>query len=444
MSDHDLRRELEKLYVPPQNLEAEGCVLGAILRENGALLDVREHLTAADFYRASHQHIFRAMAELADKNEPIDIITLSDSLNGHLEAAGGIAYLAELADVVPTAANVGSYVAIVREAARRRQVLEAVQRAQMEVYESTDDAETIAARLTSQLTRGQAEAGGFEHISDVTNRALKDIERVSENSGVIGIRTGLSGIDIRLGGIPRGELWIIAGRPSMGKTALAGSITRGAAERGHGVAFVTIESPSEKVVTRLLAEAVGIENRDLRRAKITEADYPRIVAAAGRLGELPISWLSGERSWDRIKLRLRAYKLKHPDIGLFIVDYIGLLSIAGPKERYLQLGVVSAEAKALAVQLNVGVLLLSQLNRDVEKQADKRPRLSDLRESGNLEQDADVVGLLFRPHYYDEKADRELAELDIAKCRDGDTGVIKLRYKEELTSFSDWAPIPYA
>lgn len=437
--DADPMRELENRYtLPPQNLEAERCVLGAVLCDNGALYEVREQLTADDFYQMSHRQILRAMMDLGDKREAIDLITLSDTLaaDDHLETVGGSVGLAELADFMPSAANIGSYISIVREQAMRREVLKAARQAQAEIHESTDDAETIRARLTSRLIRQEGQEGGFEHISDVAGQTLKEIERASE--GTVGIPTGLRAIDITLGGIPRGELWIPAGRPSMGKTALAVSIARGAAERGYGVAFVTVESPSPKLVLRMLGERVGIENRDLRRGKIEELDYPRVVAAAGAIGQLPIWLLDRERSWERIKLKVRALKLRHPEIGLVVVDYIGLLSVSGAKERYLQLGIVSSEAKAMASQLDVGVMLLSQLNREVEKQADKRPRLSDLRESGNLEQDADVVGLLFREHYYNDKAHPELAEFDIAKCRDGDTGVIKLRFQRNTTSFSDW------
>lgn len=427
----------EQQPLPPQNLEAESSVLGAVLRENEVLLQVRELLLPGDFYRSAHQEIFAAMGRLSDANEPIDLVTLSDALGKKLKGAGGSAYLAELGDYVPSVANVMTYARRVLECSRLRGVLVAAQRAMTEVYEGSDDAETIAARLSSAVSVPRHEDRA-EHIADVMKQALKNIERVGSSNGLIGVPTGLGALDVATGGIPRGELWILAGRPSMGKTALAVAVSKGAAQRGHGVAFVTIESHATSLVIRMLSEATGIENRNLRRARLADSDYPLIAKAAGQIGTLPFWFKDGERSWDRIKLWIRAKKLKNPEIDLVVIDYIGLLSVAGAEKRYLELGIVSADASTLAKQLNVGIVLLSQLNRAVEKQQDKMPHMSDLRESGNLEQDADVIGLLFRPYYYDDTADESLAELDIAKCREGDTGAINLRFNRYLTSFSDW------
>jgi replicative DNA helicase len=226
----------------------------------------------------------------------------------------------------------------------------------------------------------------------------------------------------------------------MGKTALAGDIAHGAATAGHGVAFITAETPAPRIIQRLIAAATGIENRKLRRGLLNDGDFVRIAQEAGTISTLPLWLLDSERSWDRIKAKVRSLKIRQPTLALAVIDYVGLLVAPVPTgERYLEIGRISSEAKCLAIQLGIGIVLLSQLNREVESRPDKRPKLSDLRESGNLEQDADVVGLLFRNSYYDKDAhSKELTEFDVAKNRDGATGVIKLRFTEETVSFSDW------
>ena len=226
----------------------------------------------------------------------------------------------------------------------------------------------------------------------------------------------------------------------MGKTALAVTMALGAAERGYGIYFVSAESPNNKLALRMLAKASGLENRNLRRGQVSDAEITCVIKGASGLNGLPFWLLDRERSWDRIKARIRGLKLREQRLALVVIDYVGLLSAPVPKgERYLELGKISSEAKGLAMELNLGILLLSQLNREVENRPDKKPRLSDLRESGCLEQDADVVGLLYRDAYYNPVVQfRDLAELDIAKNRDGATGIVKLKFREETTSFHDW------
>jgi replicative DNA helicase len=262
--------------VPPQNLEAESSVLGGILLENEAINRVLEVITPDDFCRGSHRKIFRAMMELADRKEPVDIITLSEFIksNGDIEAVGGSSYLASLNDLVPTAVNIAHYARIVKEAADKRSLLAAVKQAEEDLYSSADDSLTIASRLNSSIPRFQnGGPEGFVHISAASVATLKAIERAYEGkSPVIGIPTGLTDLDRKLGGIPSGELWIVAGRPSMGKTALAVTIGKGAAERGYGVAFVSAESPVPKIVLRMIAEASGVESRNLRRGIVMGQD----------------------------------------------------------------------------------------------------------------------------------------------------------------------------
>ena len=281
------------------------------------------------------------------------------------------------------------------------------------------------------------------------DKTFKQIEQAYERQDpVTGIPTGLADFDNRVGGIHRGALTVFAGRPSMGKTAIAVTIAKNAAEKGYGVAFVSAESPAPRIVQRILAGASGIENRDLMRGKLTDEEFIELTRQATRVTNLPLWLLDSDRSWDRIKAKLRALKLKEPNLALVILDYVGLLSaqLHGERrlERYLEIGRISSEAKGLAIDLDLGILLLSQLNREVEGRTSKKPKLSDLRESGNLEQDADLIGLLYREIYYNENARyKDLAELEIAKNRDGCTGVIKLRFQEETVSFSDWVePCP--
>lgn len=420
--------------LPPQNLEAERAVLGACIIDNTVIPEVEAVLDPADFYFPSHHKIFDAILILSQQGQPVDLITVSDFLKGTISAAD-IAAMVE--NALPS--HVEAHARAVKETAHKRKLTEAMRQADEDLCFSADDCLAIAGRLSSTLSHLQnGGPKGFAHVSQVMTAAFKQIELAQEGS-ITGIPTGLTDLDRRIGGIQPGETWIIAGRPSMGKTALAVTIARGSAQR-DGVAFVTVESPAPKIGQRLLSEMSGIENRDLRRGRISTDQVKELVEKAAVIGNLPMWFLDSERSWDRIKANLRALKLREPRVALALVDYIGLLSAPVPRgERYLELGRISSEAKGLAMELEIGVVLLSQLNREVEGREDKRPRLSDLRESGCLEQDADVVALLYRDSYYNERAwPRQLSELNIAKNRDGATGVIKLRFNEETVSFSDW------
>jgi replicative DNA helicase len=430
--------------VPPQNLDAEASVLGAILVENETISRALEVLKPEDFYRQSHAKIFRAMMELSERTEPIDLITLTERLtgSGDLASIGGASYIASLAESTPTAANIKYYCRIVKEAADKRNLLLALRETADAIYSSADDLMTIVGRLSSYLSHlSDGTSKNFRSIDDFVIETLQRIKQAHERGSLVtGIPTGFRLYDQGLGGIHPGELVIIAGRPSMGKTAFAGDVAKGAAERGYGVAFVTAESPAREIIQRLIARATGIENRDLRRGKLEDRDFPMLVARSGILGKLPIWFLQGEQAWDRIKAKIRSLKLKQPNISLIIVDYVGLLSASLAKggERYLEIGRISAEAKNLATELEAGFVLLSQLNRVVELRGDGRPKMSDLRESGNLEQDADVVGLLYREYKYNENADNNRAELMIAKARNDDIGKIPLRFDDRTVSFSDW------
>jgi len=430
--------------IPPQNLEAEKAVLGAMLVEPRVIPELASVLKSEDFYFPSHRQIYGTILALCDRGQPVDLLTVDadlkrDSKNDYILAAD-IAAMAE--NALPS--HAAAHALLVKDASRKRNLLTLVKKTEEDIFASSDDCLTIAGSLSSALSSSQS--NGFRdcahHVSDVAVKTIKQIETAYEQKNpVVGVPTGLADLDMRLGGIHRGELDVIAGRPSMGKSALALTIAKHAAENNYPVVFVTAESPAPKVVQRLLAEASGIENRNLSRGRLSDDDIRRVITEAEWIGKLPLWFVQNERSWDRIKAIVRTMKLRQPNLSLIILDYVGLLSApVAEGRRYLEIGRISSEAKGLAIELDVGVVLLSQLNREVEGRNDKRPQLSDLRESGCLEQDADVVGLLYREAYYDELAQpRDLAELNIAKNRDGATGMVELRFQEETTSFGDWA-----
>jgi len=427
--------------VPPRDLQAEKAVLGAMLIESAIISEVASILSPRDFYYDSHRQVYEVMLSLWNQQSPVDLITVSSVL-GEQASAADIAGMA--ANAIPS--HIEAHAQAVKEAAQKRKLLEAIRQAEQDLDEPTENSLSIAGRLSSALSLLQERSpGGFLPLAEAVTGAVKDIEKAQDRRGsVVGIPTGLRDLDNPIGGIFPGELWLIAGRPSMGKTALAVTMALGAAERGYGTCFVSAESLNNKLALRMLAKASGLENRNLRRGQVSDAELSCIIKGACGLNGLPFWLLDRERSWDRIKARIRELRLREKGLALVVIDYVGLLSAPVPKgERYLELGKISSEAKGLAMELDLGILLLSQLNREVESRSDKKPRLSDLRESGCLEQDADVVGLLYREAYYNgNPPHKELAELDIAKNRDGVTGVVKLRFQEGIVSFTDWRKDP--
>ena len=427
--------------IPPQDIQAEEAVLGAMLIEPNVIPGVTSILNPQSFYYDSHRRIYEAMLTLSNQHKPIDLITVSGFLGDQVSAAD-IAGMA--GNALPS--NVQAHAQAVKEAEQKRRLLESIRQAEDDLYEPTENSLGVAGRLSSALSLMQeGSPGRFLSLAEAVTSAVKDIEQAYERKdSVVGVPTGLRDLDNPIGGIFPGELWLIAGRPSMGKTALAVTMALGAAERGYGTYFVSAESPNNKLALRMLAKASGLENRNLRRGQVSDAEIKCVIKGASGLNGLPFWLLDRERSWDRIKARIRGLKLREQRLALVVIDYVGLLSAPVPKgERYLELGKISSEAKGLAMELNLGILLLSQLNREVENRPDKKPRLSDLRESGCLEQDADVVGLLYRKAYYNEDAQfRDFAELDIAKNRDGATGIVKLKFREKTTSFHDWVEPP--
>jgi replicative DNA helicase len=422
--------------IPPQNPEAEKAVLEAVLFENESIGGLG-NLRPEDFYLQSHAKIWQAMVELSNRSEPIDLITLSDALKarGVLESVGGAAYLASLNDGAFTAANAVYHGATIKNTSKARRILKASQDAIELIYEQ-GDSESASVELVNNLLAIQQERrkGDFYQVSKPITAALKTIEKAGAGE-LIGISIGILKFDRKVGRLQPGWLFIIAGRTGNGKTILAVHIAVNAAKSGHGVAFVSAEMSAEELAQRMLSTATGVENRNLRRGIITDKDATKLAHAAGELSSLPLWFLDSDRSWTGIKSKIRSLKIREPKLALVILDYVGLIKGSNFRERYREVGEISAEAKSLAMELKVLVILVSQLNREAD---DRPPRLSDLRESGNLEQDADLVGLLFQPSKFDSSQPQDLVYLNLAKNRHGATGAIELRFKEETVSFSDW------
>src|SRR5438094_2333791 len=343
--------------VPPQNLEAESSVLGGILLENDALNVVLELLRTGDFYRESHRKIFRAMIELSDRSEPVDIIILSECLKnrGELEAVGGAAYLASCNDFVPTAVNVGSYAGIVKEQSQRRELFKLFQEAVGRV--DSEDPLILASEMTSQLLRINPTRPNVVRIDSLLRECLKDLEKAYESNGrIVGVPTGLQEFEKYYGGISRGDLVMLGGRTSQGKTSLAGTIAINAATLGYPVAFVSAESHPKKIGLRLISQSSQVENVRLQVGLLNDPDFGKITAAVGRLSDLPMWFIGGLRSWEVIKAHLRAIKLREPNLSLVIIDYVQLLSApVSEKKRYLEISKISADAKGLAVEFNAAV-----------------------------------------------------------------------------------------
>jgi len=394
--------------VPPQNLEAESAVIGAVLVDSNCINDVIAILGPQEFYRESHAKIFRAMMELSERGDPIDLVTLNDLLKAknELDAVGGASYVASCQDFTPTAVNVAYYARMVKKEFQSRELAKLFGQALERI--SFDDPLIITSEVVSQLLRINPAQSNVVHIEKIMTECLKDLEQAYESKGrIVGIPTGLHEFENRYGGISREDLVLLGARTSQGKTSLAGTIAKNTAGLGYPVVFVSAESSPKKIAMRLLSHESQIENIRLQVGILADRDFGKITAAAGRLGNLPLWFIGGLRSWERIKAHLRALKLREPNLALVIIDYAQLLSApVAEKKRYLEVSKISSEAKGLAVEFNAAVLLLSQLSRDVEKNPSKpgaqstfrKPRLSDLRESGSLEQDADIVFSSLRRH----------------------------------------------
>jgi replicative DNA helicase len=442
---------LQSAPVPPQNLDAEESVLGAMMLSPLAIGAVTEssNLSAGDFYRESHGHIYKAVLSLYAKGEPVDAITVVDELDrtSTLEAAGGADRIHELAALVPAASNAAHYARIVSEMATLRGLIRAgndIARLGFdrpgETIELVDRAESIVFDLSQQRVSTE-----FAHIDELLNESFVTITKLYEaGSDITGTASGYRELDRLTAGFQPGNLVIVAARPSMGKSALAlGMAANVAVRHDQPVALFTLEMSKSEVTQRLMCSEGKVESQRLRTGKLAVDDWPRLTAACDKLAKAPI-YVDDTASITMMEIRskLRRLKMKEPNLGLVIVDYLQLMTSGTSAENRVQeVSQISRALMVLARDLDVPIIALSQLSRAVEQRHDKRPILSDLRESGSIEQDADLVMFVYRDEYYnpEETDSAGIAELIVAKHRNGATDAIKLAFQKRYAKFSDLA-----
>ena len=435
--------------VPPQNLEAEQSVLGGILLDNAAMNAVIEVLEAKDFYSEAHRRIFQAALELSDRSEPCDLITLSNILKEkkQLDTVGGAAYLATLVDSVPSAANVTYYARIIKEKSVLRRligtatdILNRSYHAGQEVDRILDEAEHAIFEISENKIRPS-----FYPLKEILKDSFKTIERLYEKKELVtGVPTGFDKLDELTSGLQNSDLIIVAGRPSMGKTALALNIAQHAAvEEGIPVAVFSLEMSKEQLAMRMLSSEARVDSQRIRKGFLGEADWPKLTTAAGRLSDAPI-FIDDTPAISVLEMKAKARRLKaEKGLGLVILDYLQLMKGGGFSDtREQEISDISRSLKALSKELTVPVMALSQLNRKVEDRTNKRPQMADLRESGAIEQDADVILFLYRDEVYnrsDDNPDKGVAEVIIGKQRNGPVGTVKLTFQEKYTRFDKMA-----
>jgi replicative DNA helicase len=440
----------EALKVPPHSIEAEQSVLGGLMLDNDALMNVTERITAADFYRRDHATIFQAFEVLAGDAKPFDVVTLGEWLqnNEQLDDVGGMGYLAQLAENTPSAANIAAYADIVRE----RAVLRALISAGTQITESAfrtegrspeellDSAESLVFDIAEREARGRR---GFRLIKDLLVGALDRIHELFESeSALTGVASGFYELDNMTSGLQKSDLIIIAGRPSMGKTAFALNIVQHAAIKEKlSVAVFSMEMPSEQLAMRMISSLGRIDSHKVRTGDLKDDDWPRLTSAVGLLSEVKM-FIDDTAALTPGDLRSRCRRIaREQGLGLVVIDYLQLMQVPGTKEnRATEISEISRSLKALAKELECPVVALSQLNRSLEQRQDKRPVMSDLRESGAIEQDADVIMFIYRDEVYDEETmDKGIAEINIGKQRNGPVGMRKLRFFNEYTTFENLA-----
>ncbi len=444
---NDVDASLHK--VPPQNAEAEQSVLGAILLDNQALNNVLEVLEAKNFYSEGHRKIFSAIIELSDRSEPTDLITLTNILKNkkQLDSVGGAVYLASLVDNVPSAANVSHYAKIVKEKAVLRQLIGTATGILKNSYEAGTDVDQVldeAEHAIFEISENKIRPS-FYQLKNIIKDSFKTIERLYENKNLItGVPTGFERLDDLTSGLQKSDLIIIAGRPSMGKTAFALNLASHAAvEMGLPVAVFSLEMAKEQLALRMLAADAKVDSQRLRRGLIGETDWPKLTAAASRLPEAPI-FIDDTPAITVLEMKAKARRLKAENgLELVVLDYLQLMRAGGRKDsREQEISEISRSLKALAKELNVPVIALSQLNRKVEDRTNRRPQMADLRESGAIEQDADVIAFIYRDEVYNKSEDnpeKGIAEIIIGKQRNGPVGTVKVAFLERYTSFEQLA-----
>ncbi|MFC1886857.1 replicative DNA helicase [Thermodesulfobacteriota bacterium] len=451
------RKQIEKdpslYHIPPQNLEAEASLIASVLIDNTVLFDIVEILSPEDFYRSAHSKIFSAVMTLFTKNEPVDLVTLANILKeqNRLEEIGGATYLASLVDTVPIAVNAQHYARIVHDKACLRRLIQKANEISKRCFEDRGDIdETVDFAESSIFEISDSKIKpAFYPISQVIESNLDALEeRQGNKSMVTGVPTGYSEIDEKTAGLQKSDLIILAARPGMGKTALALNISRNAAvDSNVPTAIFSLEMSKEQLSMRMLSSEARIDSARMRRGFISQDDWMQITGAASTLTDAPI-FIDDSPNISALEIRAKARRLKmDKHIGLVIIDYLQLMkSHRSAERRDLEISEISRSLKALAKEIDVPVLALSQLNRKLEERSEKRPLLSDLRESGALEQDADVVAFIYRDDVYNKdenNPNQGKAEVIIAKQRNGPTGTANLTFLSAYTRFENLAPVDH-
>jgi replicative DNA helicase len=428
----------------PHSLEGERTVLGAILIENEAFHHASEILTEQDFYRKAHQQIFRRMAALSARGQAIDFVTLKEELNrtGELESAGGVTYLTSLVDGVPRATNVPYYSKIVKEKAILRNLISSANRIIQACFDEPEETESVlelAERAIFDISEESVRAG-FEPVGEIVKHSFKTVDELAERKELVtGIPSGFLEFDEMTSGLQRADLIIVAARPAMGKTSLCMNIAQHAGLTGeHTVGIFSLEMSKEQLVLRLLCGEARVDMHKLRSGFLSEKDWSRLIQAVSALSNARI-FIDDSPSISVVEMRAKARRLKlEHGLDLLVVDYLQLMQGARSENRTQEIAGISRSLKALAKELDLPVVALSQLSRAPESRGDHRPQLSDLRESGALEQDADVVVFIYREEEYEQTPENKgIAELIIGKQRNGPTGTIKLAFVKEYTRFEN-------
>ncbi len=444
----------ERLKVPPQSVEAEQSVIGGLMLDNQRWDQIADKVTPDDFYRKEHRLIFRAIASLCDENQPADVVTVSEWLekNAELENAGGLAYLGALANNTPSAANVVAYAAIVRERALMRNLIRVANNVANSAYnpegrsagELLDTAEKNIMDISEQ---GAGRRGSFQPIKTLLTGAVDRIDKLfRSDSPITGVSSGFADLDAMTSGLQPGDLVIVAGRPSMCKTSFAMNIAETAAvSQKLPVAIFSMEMPGEQLAMRMMSSLGRINAHKVRTGKLEDDDWPRLTHAIGLLADAPM-FIDDTPAMTPLELRARARRLKREHgLGMIVVDYLQLMQSPEANEnRATEISNITRSLKGLAKELNVPVVALSQLNRSLEQRPNKRPVMSDLRESGAIEQDADVIFFIYRDEVYNEDSqDKGTAEIIIGKQRNGPIGKIRLTFLGEYTRFENYAHSGY-
>ncbi len=441
--------ETQSLRIPPHSIEAEQAVLGGVFLDPETWMKVHERLRAEDFYRRDHQLIFNGIAALDADGKPYDVVTVAEHLESHqqLDDAGGLSYLAALAENTPSASNITAYADIVRKRSILRQLIHATTEISDSVFnpmgrdshEILELAEQTVFEIAEQENRGRK---SYSSIKDLLVTALDRVDELfHKKSHITGVATGFDDFDNLTAGLQKSDLIIVAGRPSMGKTAFAINIAEHAALRDKmSVAVYSMEMPGEQLAMRMMSSLGRIDQHKVRTGKLDDSDWPRLTSAVEIMKDAKL-FIDDTPALTPAELRARTRRIaREHDLDLVVVDYLQLMQVPGtPENRATEISEISRALKAMAKELNVPVMALSQLNRSLEQRPNKRPVMSDLRESGAIEQDADVIVFIYRDEVYDEESpDKGTAEVIIGKQRNGPIGMVRLAFLGQYTRFEDY------